>query len=654
MNEIRILIDRLNHYTDLYNENKSPIPDKDWDNMYFQLQNLERTSGVIYPDSPTQKIRYNEVTNLKKIAHEHPMLSLDKTKEKDEVKAFLHGQPFVVMFKLDGLTCSLTYEDGKLTRAETRGNGIEGEDILHNAQVLANIPQTIHTSQKKVVIDGEVICTYGNFKNFESEYKHPRNFASGSIRLLSSKECAKRKLSFVAWDLIEGYSKVTTFEGKLLILEGLGFEVVPYMKLTQWNDSIFDIMDERPEHFIYPIDGFVFKFDNLAYGESQGKTDHHFKNAIAFKKYDELYESRLQGIEWSMGKTGVLTPVAHFDPIDIDGTTVEKASLHNVNIMREIFGDCAYVGQYVKVFKANMIIPQIAEAYPKMSYGEVIAQGGVSAHDTIEYCPYCHSAVDLIKSPDGTLNYYCSSPLCDGKLLNKLEHFCGKKGLDIKGISKATISKLIDEGWLGCYADVFALKNYRKEWIKMPGFGVLSVDKILKSIEKHKTTTLAQFLAAISIPLIGTSASKDIANYFNNDYKAFRAAVDNPDFYFFSLPNFGMEMHKAIKQFNYEEADTIIELLTIEKFKEVKSIQNSKLQGKTVVITGKLKLFKNRNELKEVIIQNGGKVSESITAKTDILINNDINSTSAKNKAAQSRGIPILSEVDFMGLYIEK
>lgn len=654
MNEIRILIDRLNHYTDLYNKDSSPISDKDWDNMYFQLQELEKTSGVIYPDSPTQKIRYNEVTDLKKVTHDHPMLSLDKTKEKNVIKTFLKNQPFVVMFKLDGLTCSLTYEEGKLIRAETRGNGIEGEDILHNAQVLANVPQTIHTSQKKVVIDGEVICTYGNFKDFESEYKNPRNFASGSIRLLSSKECAKRKLSFVAWDLIEGYSKATTFEGRLLILEGLGFEIVPYMKLTQWNDTIFDIMDERPEHFVYPIDGFVFKFDDLAYGEKQGKTEHHFKNAIAFKKYDELYESHLQLIEWSMGKTGVLTPVARFDPIKIDGTTIEKASLHNVSIMKEIFGDCAYRGQYVKVFKANMIIPQIAEAYPKMTYNEVAAQGEISANDTIEYCPYCHSAVDLIKSPDGTLNYYCSNPLCDGKLLNKLDHFCGKKGLDIKGISKATISKLIDEGWLGCYADVFALRNYRKEWIKMPGFGPLSVDKILKSIEEHKTTTLAQFLAAISIPLIGTSASKDIANYFNNDYKAFRAAVDNPDFYFFSLPNFGMEMHKAIKQFNYEEADIIIEFLTIEKPKEVKSIQNNKLQGKNIVITGKLMLFKNRNELKELIIQNGGKVSDSITAKTDILINNDVNSTSIKNKAAQNRGIPIISEVDFMRSYIEK
>ena len=654
MNEIRILIDRLNHYTDLYNKDSSPISDKDWDNMYFQLQELEKTSGVIYPDSPTQKIRYNEVTDLKKVTHDHPMLSLDKTKEKNVIKAFLKNQPFVVMFKLDGLTCSLTYEDGKLVKAETRGNGIEGEDILHNAQVLSNIPQTISTSQKKVVIDGEVICTYGNFKNFESDYKNPRNFASGSIRLLSAKECAKRKLSFVAWDLIEGYPKVNSFEGKLFILEGLGFEVVPYMKLTQWDDSIFEIMDERPERRIYPIDGFVFKFDDLVYGEKQGKTEHHFKNAIAFKKYDELYESHLKKIEWSMGKSGVLTPIAVFDPIEINGTTIERASLHNVSIMKEILGDYAYVGQCVKVFKANMIIPQIAETYPKKTYEEIVTQGGILVNNTIEYCPCCNSKVDLVKSPDGTLNYYCSNPLCEGKLLNRLEHFCGKKGLDIKGISKATISKLIDEGWLSCYTEIFYLKNYRKEWIEMPGFGTVSVNKILKSIEEHRTTTLAQFLSALSIPLIGVSAAKDIANYFNNDYKAFRAAVDDPDFYFSSIPNFGSEMHKSIKHFNYEEADTIVELLTIEKPKEIKPIQNSNLQGKVIVITGKLALFKNRNELKNIIIQNGGKVSDSITSKTNILINNDINSTSAKNKLAQSKGIPIISEADFMKHYIEK
>lgn len=267
-------------------------------------------------------------------------------------------------------------------------------------------------------------------------------------------------------------------------------------------------------------------------------------------------------------------------------------------------------------------------------------------------CPFCKQTL-IIEKENNSEILFCINPLCDGKLLNKLDHFCGKKGLDIKGISKATLEKLIDQSWVSCYADIFSLKNHYKEWIKMPGFGTLSVGKILKSIEECRTTTLAQFIAAISIPLIGASAAKDIANYFDNDYKAFRAAVDNPDFYFSSIPNFGIEMHKSIKQFNYEESDTIAELLTIEKPKKVESISNNKLQDKVIVITGKLTLFKNRNELKNIIIQNGGKVSESVTAKTDILINNDINSTSSKNKAAKAHNIPIISEVDFIKKYLD-
>lgn len=266
-------------------------------------------------------------------------------------------------------------------------------------------------------------------------------------------------------------------------------------------------------------------------------------------------------------------------------------------------------------------------------------------------CPFCKQTLTINKENNSEI-LFCINPLCDGKLLNKLEHFCGKKGLDIKGISKATISKLIDEGWLGCYADVFALKNYRKEWIKMPGFGVLSVDKILKSIEEHRTTTFAQFLSAISIPLIGVTASKDLANYFNNDYKAFRAAVDDSEFLFTIIPNFGPEMHKAIKNFNYEEADTIASLLKIEKPQFDNELPRSdKLKNKNIVITGKLINFKNRNELKEIIIQNGGKVSDAITAKTDLLINNDVNSTSAKNKTAKDKNIPILSEEEFIKKY---
>lgn len=268
-------------------------------------------------------------------------------------------------------------------------------------------------------------------------------------------------------------------------------------------------------------------------------------------------------------------------------------------------------------------------------------------------CPFCKQTL-IIEKENNSEKLFCINPFCNAKLINRLENFVGKKGLDIKGISKATIAKLINEGWLGCCADIFSLKNYYKEWIKMPGFGVLSVDKILKSIEEHRTTTLAQFLSALGIPLIGVSAAKDIANYFNNDYEDFRAAVDDPDFYFSSIPNFGMEMHKSIKQFNYEESDTIVKLLTIVKPKTVESISNSKLQDKIIVITGKLTLFKNRNELKNIIIQNGGKVSESVTAKTNILINNDINSTSAKNKKAKQLGVQILSEANFINEYIDK
>lgn len=654
MNEIRTLIDRLNYYTNLYNQNNSPISDKDWDEMYFALKHLEDISGIIYPDSPTQIVIYSIVNELNKVKHDHLMLSLDKSKDKDNIKLFVNEQPFVAMFKLDGLTCSLTYENGRLVKAETRGDGTIGEDVLHNAQIIKNLPKTINTSYKKLVIDGEIVCKYDDFREFENQYKNPRNFAAGSIRLLSSKECSARNLSFVAWDLIEGYDNVPTFEGKLMILEGLGFEVVPYMYLEKWNDSIFDIMEQRPENSIYPIDGFVFKFNDIEYGEKQGRTEHHFKNAIAFKRYDEEYESKLKDIVWSMGKSGVLTPIAVFEPVEINGTTIERASLHNVSIMKKIFGDCAYMGQYVKVAKMNQIIPQILEAYPQKNQDEIVAEGGVLAPYTIEYCPYCHEKVELIESDDGVLNYYCTNPLCDGKLLNKLVHFCGKKGLDIKGISKATLDKLIDLSWVTCYTDIFSLKNYRREWINMSGFGVASVDKILKSIEEHRTTTLAHFLSAISIPLVGVTAAKDLAEYFDDDYKAFREAVDDPNFLFITIPNFGPEIHKSIKQFNYEEADTLISLLNIVKTPKQEPSEDAKLIGMNIVITGKLSIFKNRNELKQVIIQNGGKVSDSINAKTTLLINNDINSSSAKNKAAKAKNIPIISEQEFKEKYLDK
>lgn len=653
--DIRETINQLNHYIEMYDKGIPEISDKEYDDLYFSLKEMEEKTGIIYPDSPTQTIHYELVSKLNKIKHDHPMLSLDKTKDRNEIANFLHGEGFVAMFKLDGLTCSLTYENGNLIKAETRGNGHIGEDILHNARVVKNIPQTI-SYKEKLVIDGEVICRKDDFIPFADEYKNPRNFAAGSIRLLSAKECASRNLSFIAWEMIEGYPEVKYFHQRLFLLRTLGFDTVPYAYGSEWGtiDGVFEILEERfkNDRNIYPMDGYVFKFNDVEYGNKQGQTDHHLKNAIAFKFYDELYDTRLKWIEWSMGRTGVLTPIAIFDPIDIDGTTVERASLHNVSVMRETLGDCAYVGEPLKIYKANQIIPQIAEAGPKYDYGYVISHAGVSANDNPEYCPICSHEIEYIKSEDGTINAYCSNPKCDGKLINILDHFAGKKGLDIKGLSKATFEKLINWEWIKNCEDIFTLSNFRNEWIKKPGFGVASVDKILKAINDAKNTTLDKFISAIGIPLIGRTAAKDLADNFKT-YENFRNAVMNNKYNFFTLDNFGEEMNYSIKNFDYTEADKISKILTFEVPVVNNIVTNNNLTGKTIVITGKLTNFKNRDELKAVIKSHGGKVSDSISNKTNILINNDVNSTSSKNKKAKDLGIPIISEADFIQQYLE-
>lgn len=643
--DMRYLIDKLNHYTDLYDQGHPEISDKEWDELYFTLKQEEEKTGVIYPDSPTQHIHYESVSKLNKVTHDHPMLSLDKTKNIQEVNEFLQAQPFVAMFKMDGLTCSLTYEHGELIKAETRGNGIIGEDILHNAKVVKNIPLEI-PYEGRLVVDGEIICRKDDFIPFQKEYKNPRNFASGSIRLLSSEECKKRNLSFVAWEMIEGYSNIKEFWRRLEQLHNIGFTIVPMVYDKQQIDEALEIIKEqfKEEHAIYPIDGYVFKFNDVDFGKKQGQTDHHLKNAIAYKLYDETYATNLKNIEWTMGRTGVLTPVAIFDPIDIDGSTVERASLHNLSVMENILG-IPFEKQKLQVFKANMIVPQIYSAEkPKEKPSSPIIP-------LIEKCPICGEDVEIINN-NGVKIIVCTNPSCQGKFINILEHFCGKKGLDIKGLSKATFQKLIDWGWLENLEGVFNLNQYRNEWIKKPGFGITSVDKILKSIEEHRHTTLDAFISAIGIPLIGRTVAKDLTKYFKT-YEDFRDAVMDDTYNFFTLDNFGEEMNNSIKNFDYAEADRISKLLIFET-PVVNNIQiNNSLTGKTIVITGKLTTFKNRAELKAVIESHGGKVSDSISGKTDLLINNDINSTSSKNKAAKARNIPIVSELDFMKQYIE-
>ena len=644
---IRSLIDELNRLTKLYDEGHPEISDKEWDGLYFKLKQMEEETGIIYPDSPTHHIYFESVSKLEKVKHNHPMLSLDKTKNIEDIKSFVNGHSWIAMAKLDGLTCSLKYMNGKLVSAETRGNGIEGEDITHNAKVISSIPQTINY-KKELVVDGEVICTYEDFEQFKNDYKNPRNFASGSIRLLDSKECQKRYLTFIAWDIINK-KEYLTLTDKLNVLNLLGFKIVPYLNSQHY--SLDEAVILIKNNCAYPIDGIVFKYDDIDVYEGAGRTDHHFKGGLAYKFYDETYPTRLKYIQWTMGRTGILTPVAVFDPIDIDGSTVEKASLHNVSIMHDILGDCAYVGEPLEVFKSNMIIPQIYSAGPKYSYEEIIAASGAPANDVIENCPICGYPVSY-REDNGIIRVYCDNTKCDGKLINRLDHFCGKKGLDIKGLSKATFEKLIDWGWINNLEDVFNLSNYKNEWIKKSGFGEKSVNKILESIENSKHTTFDAFISAIGIPLIGRAVAKDLINYFET-YEDFRNAVNDKDYHFYNLNNFGEEMDNSIKNFDYTEADKIFKLLIFESPIVNNNKINDNLAGKTIVITGKLTNFKNRAELKSVIEAHGGKVVDSISAKTDILINNDVNSTSSKNKAAQARNIPIISELDFIQQYIE-
>ena len=638
LSKIKELVEKLNYYTKLYDEGRPEISDKEWDDMYFELQELEKESGIYLEESPTQKVNFQVVSKLNKVEHNHPMLSLDKTKDINEIQKFVYNNDYIAMAKMDGLTCSLKYVNGKLVSAETRGNGLIGEDILHNALQVKNIPNRINF-QDELIVDGEIICTYENFKDFESEYKNPRNFASGSIRLLDSKESSMRKLSFVAWDCIKGLNDFTLL-GKLCKLSDFGFTVVP----TRRDISNYDIekviknIQLDCQKLEYPIDGVVFKYNKCSEYEAAGKTDHHFKGGLAYKFYDEEYETTLKDVEWTMGRTGVLTPVALLEPINIDGSEVSRASLHNISIMDEL--GIRYQDTKVMVYKANMIIPQISRVLPYE--GEIASLINIPA-----VCPICGEPT-IIKGENGVRVLYCSNPSCEGKLINRLDHFFGKKGLDAKGLSKATFEKLIDWGWVESIKDVFKLKEHKKEWEKMQGFGEKSVEKILQAIEDCKSCSLEAVISAAGIPLIGRTVGKDLSKRFGS-YTEFREAVES-GFDFTSFGGYGWEMHKAISDFDYSELDYIVDNYL--QIKENKKEENElKLKDLTFCVTGKVHIWKNRDSLSALIESLGGKVTGSVSKNTNYLINNDINSTSAKNKKAQELGIPILSEEDFQKIF---
>lgn len=640
------LISYLNARTAEYDAGHPTISDKEWDDKYFELVQLENELQFTFPSSPTQQVYFETVSELEKVEHTHKMLSLDKTKDIDDIIKFLGDKPFLAMCKMDGLTCSLRYENGRLVKAETRGNGIVGENILHNARVIPSIPNSIPTKDT-IEIDGEIICTFEDFSDFSDDYKNPRNFAAGSIRLLDANECAQRKLTFVAWDVITGFDDYNLLSEKLDKIRNWGFIVVPY--ITANIESIRDIphiLFSISQNEGFPIDGVVFKFDDIAYGKSLGETAHHFKNAIAYKFYDFTYETTLEDIEWSMGRTGILTPVAIFTPTEIEGTQVSRASLHNISVMEAILGDSPYKGQKISVFKANMIIPQVADA--DKDFNENIKEENII--HIPEVCPICGEPI-VITNNNNIKFMLCTNNECPGKLINRLEHFCGKKGLDIKGLSRATLDKLIGWGWLYTLSDIFNLKNYRNEWIKKDGFGEKSVDKILDSIEASKHTTLEAFISSLGIPLIGRNVSKELAKRIST-YEEFREKINNR-FNFASYAGFAESKTHSLWHYDYTDADNVYPYLSID-YTVAPTASVLTCQNSTFVITGTLSHFKNRTELKDFIEEHGGKVLNAISSKVNYLINNNVNSTSTKNKEAKKLNIPIISEDKFLELFSER
>ena len=656
----------LNERTKEYDEGYPTVSDKEWDDVYFDVQKFESYYPHYSLESPTQKIHYETVSELKKVTHNHPMLSLAKTKDIDELKSFIGDKPFIAMAKMDGLTCSLTYVNGKLIRAETRGDGAIGEDITHNALVIPSIPKRINYKEK-LIVDGEIICRYLDFKKWSQDYKNPRNFASGSIRLLDSEECFHRDLTFVAWDIIEPRDtydiiqineelEYETLSLKLEKLIELNFQVVPYAHGHHLNiiEKIINDIKEDAAYNSYPIDGIVIKYNQVKDYNAAGRTDHHFKGGIAYKFYDEEYETRLKYISYDVSRNGTLTPVAVFEPIDIDGTTVERASLHNMSVMYETLGRDPFYGQRIWIKKANQIIPQVVKA-DIHDYGDIIANGGVTVDrngiDGYFVCPVCGEIAEIEKSPSGVEVLVCTNEQCEGKLVNILDHFCGKKGLDIKGLSKKTLEKLISWGWLDTVVDIPKLKNHRDEWINKTGFGMASVDKILKAIDdRFAEAPLSSFLSGLGIPLIGSRVSKQICEHIET-WSEFRNLIDS-NFDFSQWVGFGYEMNAALHNFDYSNADKLVDSITFKSEEKILD-KDSKLSNYKFVITGKLQNFKNRQELIDLIALYGGSVTTSLSSNTSFLINNDISSTSAKNKKAKELNIPIISEEEFLRMINE-
>lgn len=648
------LVEQLNAYRDsYYNEQVSLISDHEYDLLYDRLKMIEDETGIVLSNSPTRTVGFEAKSELEKVKHSHAMLSLDKTKSLDSLLKFINGKKCIITPKLDGLTILLTYEGGKLIQAETRGNGEEGEIVTHNAKVFTNIPLTI-PYEGKLEIEGEAIITYDDFKRINEadggKYKNPRNLVSGSVRQLDSKIAGNRSIRFVAWkvpsEIREPFNN--SFYHKLLEAKILGFEVAPIVVCYE-DDGIvdtkvlsdkIDLLKDKAKIMGYPIDGMVITYDDVKYGESLGYTGHHPKHSIAYKFYDEEVETTLKHIEWTIGKTEVLTPVAVFEPVEIDGTIVERASVHNVSILREL--DLCE-GDTITVYKANQIIPQVSDNLSKNHRESTLKIPDV--------CPICGLRTFETRNNNSTV-LRCINPSCKGQLLGKLTHFCSRNAMNIEGLSESTLEKFIELNYINSFEDIYNLDDFYYDIIDQNGFGEKSVDKLMSAIENSKKTTLDRFLYALSIPNVGRTASKTISKRFDNSFEKFYNEAILEYFNFETLDGFGSELHYSINEYIAGYDEDIVGIAKYLVFENEKNDSgfSANLTGKTFVITGSLDCFENRDKLKEVIESLGGKVSGSVSKKTNYLVNNDVDSASSKNKKAKELGIEIITEKTLMNM----
>jgi DNA ligase (NAD+) len=650
--EMKKLIKILNVASDAYYNGKETLmSDAEFDLKLKHLQELEEEIGVVLSNSPTVNVGAPVLDVLEKVNHEYkPMLSLNKCHSAEEIIKFANGHDLIAMTKLDGLSCRLTYQDGRLVKAETRGNGETGSLITEHAKQFKNIPLSID-KKDTYIIDGEAIITDEDFFDINDslpegveKFKNSRNLASGTLALLDTSIVKDRKISFIAWDVIVG-SNGDTIQDKLNEAIDLGFECTPWTCVYKKNitsdyiNGINNIMFETSKELSYPNDGVVWKVLDVAYGETLGRTEHHFNCGIAYKAKVDSYPTKLLNVEWTMGKTGSLCPTIITEPVEIDGTSVSKASVHNVSIFKD-FGFTKGCTCYL--YKANLIIPQC----------EYVEDNNSEPFEVPSVCPICGAPTEIRKDNE-TEVLYCTNKDCKGLMLGKMSAFVSKQGMNIDGLSEATLDVLLNKGYIETFKDVYHLDAHRNSLEALPGFGKKSVDKLLQSIESSRKTDLAHFLTSLSINLIGKSTAKDISKYCDGSIDKFTLIMENNPFTFSEIDGVGEAATTSLNNWWSENREMFYELLneldlSVEEEKKEVSSNGVDLTGMTFVVTGSVNHFKNRAELQEKIESLGGKVAGSVSAKTSVLLNNDVNSNSSKNVKAKSLNIPIWSEDDFL------